>query len=226
MEPDFQITDANRVVRGPKRALYDRQAVYQIIDNAAVAHVAIAAGGEYPLAVIPMFHARQEDAILFHGARSSRLMKTLASGIPVCISFTMVDGIVLAKSLFHHSMNYRSVVLFGTGELIEGDGERLAAMKVLSERIMPGRWDDARKPNRKELDATAVVRVCVETASAKVRIGGPLDEPEDLGLPIWSGVVPIHCRAGNPVSDEFSIGLELPDYISAFVREYNSRNAM
>ena len=212
MKNEYEKTDRNRVRRVAKRALYDHEAVHQVIDAAWVGHIAFA-DKEHGVTTIPMLHARIDQALIFHGARSSRLMKFLSSGQPLSVSFCMVDGLVLAKSLFHHSMNYRSAVVFGTGELVEDEEEQIAALKAISDKIMPERWDDARQPNAKEMSATAVVRMNIESASAKIREGAPSDDKEDLELPIWSGVLPIEESLGKPQADEHSQKLEVPKYL-------------
>ena len=178
--------------------------------------------------IIPMMHTRQDDSIIFHGAKSSRLMRYLGGGGPICLSVAIVDGLVLAKSLFHHSMNYRSVVAFGKGKEIESDSKKLEALKAISDKVMPGRWNDARLPNEQELKATAVVSVCIDSASAKIREGGPVDDPEDLELPHWAGVVPLSLRAQPAIEaeamgdkdDSTPSGVERPVYLKQFVEGY------
>ena len=224
MEQQFKTSDLNRVKRVPSRGVYDHKTVFQIIDAAWVGHVGILnpQGG---VTVIPMLHARMSDSLIFHGANSSRLMKYLCSGQPVSVSFAMVDGLVLAKSLFHHSMNYRSTVVFGTGRLLSDKTEILAALNAISEKIMPGRWDDARQPNEKELSATAVVKLQIESASAKIRTGAPIDDQADLDLPVWSGVLPIRSSFDKPVSDLNSDNVMVPEYFESFTSSYNQLEA-
>jgi len=217
MTKQFDISDRNRVRRVAKRGAYDHKIVFEVIDAAPIGHVAIEDKSHGGVAVIPMFHSRMEDYVIFHGATTSRLMTCLASGALVSISFAMVDGLVLAKSLFHHSMNYRSAVVFGRGQMVHHDEERLSALKSLSDKILPGRWEDARGPSEQEMKATAVVKVKIESASAKIRTGGPIDDPEDVKLPIWSGVIPVETRFTNPVADENSNGLVTPDYLAQIV---------
>ena len=214
MSETFELTDRNRVRRVAKRGLYDKESVFAVIDAAWIGHVAIKDLDEQGVTVIPMLHARMNDTLVFHGATSSRLMKYLGSGQPIAVSFAMVDGLVLAKSLFHHSMNYRSAVVFGTGGLLEDESEKLAALQAISDKIMPGRWEDARGPNEQEMKATAVVQVQIESASAKVRTGGPIDDPADLELPVWSGVVPIESNLMKPWADEHSQQTTLPGYLA------------
>lgn len=221
MSNPYEITDRNRVRRVAKRGVYDRQQVHAIIDAALLAHVGILDTESDGVAVIPMCHARMDDCVLFHGARSSRLLRYLSSGQPVSVSFAMADGLVLAKSLFHHSMNYRSAVIFGRGSLIEGEAARLKALKAISDKILPGRWEDARGPNDKEMSATAVVSVQIESASAKIRTGDPIDDEEDFDLPVWSGVVPIGSHYGEPAADGNSQGTASPEYLDQFLAKHD-----
>ncbi len=218
MTDAYEITDRNRVRRVARRGIYDRDQVHTIIDAALVAHVGILQGESGGVTVIPMFHARMDDCVVFHGARSSRLMRYLSSGQPVCLSFALMDGLVLAKSLFHHSMNYRSAVVFGRGSLLDDERRQLEALKALSDKVLPGRWEDARGPNDREMSATAVVAVQIESASAKIRTGDPVDDAEDFALPVWSGVVPLDRRFTDPLADEHSVNLPLPDYLAGFLK--------
>jgi nitroimidazol reductase NimA-like FMN-containing flavoprotein (pyridoxamine 5'-phosphate oxidase superfamily) len=196
---EFPITERNRIRRVPKRAQYDKETIYRILDEGLVCHVGIVEGNQ-PV-VIPMNYARHDDALVLHGAPASRLVKYVRAGHPVCVTVTLLDGLVLARSVYHHSMNYRSVVVFGRGRLIEAEQEKLAALEVLTEHILAGRWQDARRPNRQELDATDVVSIAIESASAKVRTGPPADDEEDYRLPVWAGILPIQQQALTPVND-------------------------
>ncbi len=222
MSDPFEVSPINQVKRIPKRAKYDRKSVFDVIDAAWVGHVGILDDRSQGVAVIPMLHARIDDTLIFHGANSSRLMNYLAGGQPICVTFSLVDGLVLAKSLFHHSMNYRSAVVFGTGCLLEDKSENIAALKAISDKVMPGRWDDARQPSTKELAATAVVSMKIETASAKIRTGNPVEEPEDLPLPVWSGIVPIESTFGTPITDPNSEKLPIPEYVESFRKKHNT----
>ena len=217
MSEQFPVTNLNQVKRVPKRGSYDHESVFEVIDAAWIAHVGILNSENDGVAVIPMLHARMGDEIVLHGANSSRLMKYLAGGQPVCLTFSIVDGLVLAKSLFHHSMNYRSAVVFGSGGKITDADEIITALTAISDKVMPGRWNDARQPNAKELSATALVKIKIDSASAKVREGEPSDDPEDLTLPVWSGVVPIVHSIGKPETDQTSTDLPVPDYVREFV---------
>jgi nitroimidazol reductase NimA-like FMN-containing flavoprotein (pyridoxamine 5'-phosphate oxidase superfamily) len=216
MDDRFEVTQLNQVRRVAKRGAYEHEAVYAVIDDAMIGHVAILNTPDPGVIVIPMIHARVDNGLVFHGARASRLMTALASGQPLSISFAIVDGLVLAKSLFHHSMNYRSAVVFGRGTLLNEMSERLAALQALSDKIMPGRWEDARLPSDKEMGATAVVRVEIESASAKTRTGGPIDDREDQELPVWSGVIPVESRFFRPQADDNSASIPLPGYLERF----------
>jgi uncharacterized protein len=214
---EFPIIDLNRVRRVPKRGQYDKDTIYRILDEGLVCHVGLVEDGQ-PV-VIPMNYARRDDTVILHGAPASRLVKYVQAGRPVCVTVTLLDGLVLARSVYHHSMNYRSAVVFGRGRLIEAEQEKLAALEVLTEHILPGRWQDARRPNRQELDATAVVSVAIESASAKMRTGPPADDEGDYQLPVWAGVLPIQQQALTPVNDpRLRRDIPLPSSISNYRR--------
>jgi len=199
------------VLRLPDRARYDRATIHPIVDEAPICQVGFAADGQ-PF-VLPTLHARDGDDLLLHGAAASRLLRHVGAGHPVCLAFTLVDGLVLARSMFHHSINYRSAVLFGRGRLLEG-AEKEAALPAFIERLVPGRWAEARGPNAAELEATAVARIAVESASAKVRTGPPRDDEDDLALPVWAGVLPLSAVWGTPLADPGpGAGIALPDYL-------------
>ncbi len=205
----FPSTPRNRVRRLPERASYDREAVYPIVDEALVCHVGFVQDGQ-PY-VIPTLHARDADAILLHGSAGSRLLRHLGAGHPASIAFTLLDGIVLARSVFHHSVNYRSAVVFGRGTAVEDESQRLRALERITERLAPGRWAEARRPTARELAATGVVRLEIETASAKIRSGLPKDDEGDLALPVWAGVLPVALAFGAPQADPaLRPGLALP----------------
>jgi nitroimidazol reductase NimA-like FMN-containing flavoprotein (pyridoxamine 5'-phosphate oxidase superfamily) len=206
-----------RINRLPKRGHYDRETIYRILDEALICHVAFVENGQ-PF-VIPINFARVGDTIVLHGAKASRLLKHIAEGNSVCIEATVVDGLVLARSVFHHSVNYRSVVLFGTGQAVEDDGEKLKALEAVTEHLIPGRWREARLPNRKELNATRVVSVRIDEASAKVRIGPPIDDAEDYSLPVWAGVLPLQESTLSPIRDQLQAEtIPLPKYIAGYSR--------
>jgi nitroimidazol reductase NimA-like FMN-containing flavoprotein (pyridoxamine 5'-phosphate oxidase superfamily) len=214
---EFTQTEKNRIKRLPKRGHYDRETIYRILDEALICHVGFVEEGQ-PY-VIPTNFARVEDSLILHGAKASRLLKHVEAGHPVCVEATIVDGLVLARSVFHHSINYRSVVLFGKGRPVEDEVEKLSALKAVTEHILPGRWQEARLPNSKELNATRVVAIQIDEASAKVRMGPPVDEEEDYGLPVWAGVLPLLEQAQPPVRDErLTDELPLPDYVANYSR--------
>ncbi|MGH7893525.1 MAG: pyridoxamine 5'-phosphate oxidase family protein [Candidatus Binatia bacterium] len=190
-------TERTRVQRLPQRAAYDRETVHAILDAGFLCHVGITEGG-HPV-VIPTAYARVGDALVLHGSSRSRLMEVLGAGSAACVTVTHTDGFVMARSAFHHSINYRSVVIFGRAEAITDDAEKRAALEAFMERLHPGRWAVVRSPNAQELKATAAVRIPIEEASAKLRTGGPLDDPEDLTLDVWAGVVPLTLERGDPV---------------------------
>ena len=212
---EFPQTAQNRVRRMPTRGAYDKATIYPIVDEALICHVGLIEA-EQPV-VIPTLHARDGDQILLHGATTSRLLRYAATGAPLCITVTLVDGLVLARSIFHHSINYRSAVLFGRGVLIEGEAAKMAALERFTEKLIPGRWDDARMPNAVELKATAVVAVTIESASAKIRTGLPKDDEEDYTLAVWAGVLPLHQSVGEPLPDD---RLDPAIGVPAYLRDY------
>jgi hypothetical protein len=214
---DFTITDLNRVRRRPNRAHYDRDTVYAILDDALVCHVGFVQDGR-PF-VIPATHARDRDTLILHGARESRLLTHVRDGHPICVAVTILDGIVFARSAAGHSMNYRSVVLFGAGRSLTADEDKLHASEVLTEHIAPGRWADVRKPNRAELDAAAFVAIDITVASAKIRTGPPGDDEDDYALPIWAGVLPLRVQPQAVVDDPRLVpGVVPPAYIAHYRR--------
>ena len=214
---EFPVTERNQVKRVPKRGQYDRDTVYRILDDGLICHVGFVQDGQ-PV-VIPTLYARRGDTLILHGAKTSRMLQYIQAGHPVSVTVTLVDGLVVARSVFHHSMNYRSVVLFGRGRLIEPDGEKLQALEVLTEHILRGRWQDARQPNRQELDATSVVAIAIESASAKIRTGPPMDDEADYSLPIWAGVIPLRQQAQAPIADpRLAPGIPVPGYVTRYDR--------
>ena len=188
-----------RVRRVPARAVYDREAIDRILDEALIAHLGFVHDG-HPF-VIPTLHARVGDTVYVHGSAASRAIRTLGSGVPACLTVTLLDGIVLARSAFHTSVNYRSVVVLGTATPVEGRGERLRALEAFMERLIPGRWGEVRPPTGKELKGTRVLALALDETSAKVRTGPPEDDPDDLELPIWAGVIPLYASTGTPIPD-------------------------
>ena len=210
-------TERTRVVREAHRGAYDRETVYKILDEGFVCHVGFAVGGQ-PY-VIPTLFARVGEAIYFHGSAASRMLRNLSDGISVCITVTLTDGLVLARSVFNHSMNYRSVVALGKASLVDSPEEKLEALRAFTERILPGRWNDARQPNEKELKATSILRLPLTEASAKIRTGPPLDDAADCALPVWGGVIPLRLTAGTPIRDEkCDASIPAPAYVTQYKR--------
>jgi hypothetical protein len=202
-----------QVRRIPERGTQDRAVLDAILDEGIVCHVGLVESG-VPF-VIPTGYVRDGDRLLLHGSRASRLLKALASGSEVCITVTLLDGIVLARSAFHHSMNYRSAVLFGHARPLEGDAA-WDALKAYMDRLVPGRWDEARQPNPKEMAGTLVVEFPIAEASAKVRAGPPKDEPEDMAFPAWSGIVPLRTTVGAPEQDPTQATRTPPPHVTAW----------
>src|SRR6202050_738621 len=192
-------TARTRVVREAERAAYDRETVYQILDEGFLCHVGFAVEGQ-PF-VIPTSYGRVESNLYIHGSAASRMLRQMKDGVAVCVTVTLLDGLVLARSIFNHSMNYRSVVILGKATLVDDPEEKLEALRLLSEHILPGRWDDSRQPNDRELKQTSVLHVPIEEFSAKVRTGPAIDDEEDYAFPTWAGVVPLEMMAGQPIAD-------------------------
>ena len=214
----FAPTGRSRVRRLAKRASYERETVYQILDEGFVCHVGFVVGGQ-PF-VIPTGYARVGDTLYVHGAQASRMLRELARGVEVCVTVTLVDGLVLARSAFHHSINYRSVVVFGRAELVTDASEKWDALHALTEHIVPGRWRDVREPNEAEMRATSVLRLALAEASAKIRTGPPVDDEEDYALGVWAGVVPLKVQAGAPEADpRLAPGFEPPPYAKSYERK-------
>ena len=214
---DFTPTEKTRINRLPKRGHYDRETIYKILDEALICRVGFVEEGQ-PF-VIPINFARGGDEIVLHGALASRLLKHVESGQPICVEATIVDGLVLARSVFHSSVNYRSVVVFGTGRTVTDEQEKMAALEAVVEHLIPGRWSEARLPTPKEMNATRVVAIQIEEASAKVRTGPPGDDEEDYALPIWAGVLPLQEMPLAPLPDErLANGIAVPEYIVRYSR--------
>src|SRR5580704_9246340 len=212
-------TPRTRVVREPQLAVYDRDIVNHILDEAFVCHIGFVADGQ-PF-VIPTSYGRDEDVLYIHGSAASRMLRNLTQGVPVCVTVTLLDGLVLARSVFNHSMNYRSVVILGTATLVGDPAAKLAALRALSEHIIPHRWDDSRQPNEKELKATSVLRLPITEFSAKVRVGPPVDDDEDYSFPTWAGVIPLEMTVGAAVRDD-RCKQELPAYLENYTRKKKS----
>jgi len=210
-------TERTKLKRLPTRGHFDRETVYGILDEGFICHVGFAPQGQ-PF-VIPTGYARVDDKLYIHGSQASRMLRTLSGGLDACVTVTIIDGLVLARSAFHHSMNYRSVVIFGRAEIIEEREAKIAALVALSEHIVRGRWADVREPNEEELIKTTVLELPLVEASAKIRTGPPLDDEEDYALPIWAGVIPLNLEAGEPINDpRLPEGIEVPDYARSYER--------
>ena len=215
---DFPQTQRTTLKRLPKRGVYDRELVYRILDEGFICHVSFAVDGQ-PF-VIPTGYARVGDQVFIHGSQMSRMLRTLAQGVNVCVAVTLIDGLVLARSAFHHSVNYRSVVIFGRAAMVKEREAKLAALLAFSEQVIPGRWNDVREPTEQELNATTVLSLPLVEVSAKVRTGPPLDDDEDYALNVWAGVLPLKLVAGAPVNDpRLPHGIESPAYTLKYRRE-------
>jgi len=210
-------TPRTRLVREPQRAVYDRAEAYQILDEGFICHVGFVADG-HPF-VIPTGYGRSGDNLYIHGSAASRMLRRLDEGVQVCVTVTLLDGLVLARSIFNHSMNYRSVVVLGTAHAVEDRTEKLEALRLLSEHIIPGRWVESRPPNEKELKATLVMKLPIEEFSAKVRKGPPIDDEEDMSFPTWAGVLPLEVRVGEAVNDpQLDSAIPVPGYVKNYSR--------
>jgi nitroimidazol reductase NimA-like FMN-containing flavoprotein (pyridoxamine 5'-phosphate oxidase superfamily) len=210
-------TTRTRVVREPDRALYQREDVYRILDEGFLCHVGFAVDDQ-PF-VIPTSYGRKDANLYIHGSAASRMLRQMKDGVPVCVTVTLLDGLVLARSIFNHSMNYRSVVVLGKAMLVDDPQEKLEALRILSEHIIPGRWDDVRQPNDRELKATSVLRLPIEEFSAKVRQGPAIDDEEDYSFPTWAGVVPLDTTVGEPITDaRLAPSRDVPAYVKNYSR--------
>jgi uncharacterized protein len=199
MNNEVTPTSRTKVKRLPKRGAYDRDTINAILDEAFICHAGFVADGQ-PF-VIPTGFARAGNRLFIHGSAASRMLRSLAGGIDACVTVTIVDGLVLARSAFHHSMNYRSVVVLGKAEIVSDEAEKLEALRLFTEHIVPGRWQEVRQPNAKELKQTIVLSLELNEASAKIRTGGPIDDEEDYALPVWAGVIPVSMVRGEKVTD-------------------------
>jgi nitroimidazol reductase NimA-like FMN-containing flavoprotein (pyridoxamine 5'-phosphate oxidase superfamily) len=210
-------TPRTRVVREAHRGVYDRETAYRILDEGFLCHVGFIADGQ-PF-VIPTSYGRKDASLYIHGSAASRMLRQMKDGVPVCVTVTLLDGLVLARSVFNHSMNYRSVVVLGKATLVEDAEEKLEALRLLSEHIIPGRWADARQPNERELKQTSVLRLPIDEFSAKVRVGPPIDDEEDCSFPTWAGVVPLEMVAGPPIDDpRLDPSRDVPAYAKHYTR--------
>ena len=217
IDSPFVPTGRTTLKRLPKRAAYDRETVYAILDEGFVCHVGFAVDGT-PY-VIPTGYGRDGDVLYIHGSAASRMLRALEQGVQVCVTVTLLDGLVLARSAFHHSMNYRSVVVFGVASVVTEDEEKLKALRTFSEQVIPGRWNEVREPDEGELKATIVLKLPLAEASAKVRTGPPIDDEPDYQLRVWAGELPLHLQAGNPVADaRLPEGIDPPGYVIHYTR--------
>jgi nitroimidazol reductase NimA-like FMN-containing flavoprotein (pyridoxamine 5'-phosphate oxidase superfamily) len=214
----FPRTTRTNLKRLPKRGHFDRETVNAILDEGFICHVGFVVDNQ-PF-VIPTGYARVDDKLYIHGSQASRMLRTLAQGIDVCITVTLLDGLVLARSAFHHSMNYRSVLVFGKAQLVSDRDEKNKALFALSEQIIKERWNDVREPTEEELVQTTVLVLPLEEASAKIRTGPPIDDDEDYDLPIWAGVLPLKLVAGAPEPDPLlRTALDPPNYVVNYSRD-------
>lgn len=212
-----------RVVREAHRAVYDRETAYRVLDEGFLCHVGFTVDGQ-PF-VIPTLYGRKDDQLFIHGSAASRMLKHMKESLPVCVTVTLVDGFVLARSIFNQSMNYRSVVVLGKATLVDGPSQKLEALHLLSEHIIPGRWADVRQPNERELKQTSVLRLPIEEFSCKVRTGPAVDDEEDYSFPTWAGVLPLAMKTGEPIPDERLLqGQPIPEYVLKYSRRQSGRN--
>ena len=210
-------TDKTKVRRIPKRGFYDKETIYRILDNDFICQIGFVHNG-YPV-VIPTIYGRNEDVLYFHGASVSRMLQTLEKGIQISVNVTKTNGIVLARSAFHHSLNYESVTIFGSATLVKNEKDKIEALRIISDQIIPERWGEVRAPNKKELNITKVLQLKIEEASAKIRDEGVGDDKEDYKLDIWAGILPIVKSYGLPIADEkLKEGIILPKSVKKLVK--------
>ena len=215
MAHEFPKTSLNKVKRLPEKGHYDAASIYAVVDAALICSVGYVIDGQ--VYVTPTMHARDGDRILLHGSRASRMLRHLDGGGAVCISVTIADALVLARSIFEHSMNYRSATLFGHGTPVVGSAARCAALQMFAERMIPGRWNDARQPDEGELKQTTIVAVPIQSAAAKIADGMPTDNDADMDYPVWAGIIPMHHSYGVPVADpRTQPERPLPEYLRGF----------
>ena len=208
-------TDRTTLRRLPNRGVYDRASIHSILDEGLICHVAFVVDGQ-PY-VIPTIHVRVGEKLFFHGSPASRMLRALERGVEVCVTVTLLDGLVLARSAFHHSMNYRSAVVFGTAMPVESSEEKLRVLRALSDHLIKGRWQEVRTPSPSELKGTLVLSLPIDEASAKVRTGPPVDDEDDYGLPVWAGVLPLKIVAAEPVADpRLPRDIAPPSYITRY----------
>jgi len=219
---DLSRTPRTTLKRLPKRGSHEREVIDRILDEGFICHVGFAVDGQ-PV-VIPTGYARVADQLIVHGSQASRMLRAVGQGIDVCVTVTLIDGLVLARSAFHHSMNYRSVMVFGRAKVIDDREEKLRALFALSEHMIPGRWQDVREPSEEEVRQTTVLSLPIEEGSAKIRTGPPLDDEEDYALPMWAGVVPLKLVAETPISDpRLPAQTAIPEYAARYSRSLTIR---
>lgn len=217
MSENINVTERTKVRRIPKRGSYERKQIYRILDEAFVCHIGFTVDDQ-PY-VIPTAYARNGDNLIIHGSAASRMMRAMAWETNVCVTVTLIDGLVLARSAFHHSLNYRSVVIFGRAKLISDERQKLEALRLFTEHLVPNRWAEIRSPNANELKATTVLSLPLDEASAKIRTGDPKDDEEDFESDVWAGVLPLKMTAGKPINDaRLKAEIQVPDYISGYRR--------
>jgi nitroimidazol reductase NimA-like FMN-containing flavoprotein (pyridoxamine 5'-phosphate oxidase superfamily) len=220
----MNVTERTKVKRHPERGSHDSPVIYAILDEALICHVAFAT--DRGPVVVPTLYARVDDTLYIHGSAIGRMLQTLAEGVDVCVNVTLLDGLVFARAAFNHSMNYRSVTIFGRGREVTEETEKLRALAATVEHVAQGRWLDARRPNEKELLATTVIAIPLAEASAKIRQGGPKDAESDYALPVWAGVVPLATVAGASEPDaRLHAEAETPDYVKHYSRSIAARTA-
>jgi nitroimidazol reductase NimA-like FMN-containing flavoprotein (pyridoxamine 5'-phosphate oxidase superfamily) len=211
----MNLTERTQLRRLPNRGSHHPETIHQILDAGFLAHVGFSVNGQ-PF-VVPTLYGRDGDKLYVHGSAASRMLRQLETGVPVCLTVTLVDGLVLARSAFHHSMNYRSVMAFGTARKLEDPTRKFEALRAIAEHLMKGRWADVREPDEQELKATAVLEVTIDEASAKIRTGPPLDDEEDYDLPVWAGIIPLRLSPGAPVDDSrLKAGVAVPEYVRLY----------
>lgn len=214
---EFTPSERSQIKRLPKRGAYDRETIYPILDEAFLCHVGFVVEGQ-PY-VIPTGYARLGDTLYIHGSAASRMLRTLAEGLRVCVTVTLIDGLVLARSAFHHSMNYRSVVILGAARLVENPEEKMKALHAFTDHVVHGRWNDVRKPTDQEMKATTVLSLPLEEVSAKIRTGPPIDDDADYRLPVWAGLIPLRLTPAEPIADARSLPeVQAPAYARNYTR--------
>jgi uncharacterized protein len=222
---NFAPTERTTLKRLPQRGSYDREVVYRILDEGFICHVGFAVDGQ-PF-VIPTAYGRIGDTLYLHGSAASRAMRGLSGGIPMCVTVTLVDGLVLARSAFHHSINYRSVVILGVATVVAAAEEKMTALRAFTEQVIPGRWVDVREPNEQELKGTSVLALPLLEVSAKIRTGPPKDDEEDMAIPVWAGELPLRITTGSPVDDpQLLAGISPPAYVTLYSRQAQTTNGI